>query len=239
MWENVRSISSIAKTQSYQRNLIICVLLYITFYVFGLRLTREKLINVWLKFEMLRRVTKPKHISILPMITVFFYLDCDVNLGLGNYKLSDSSITASSVYNSQYNTSKIRLDRKGWCPLSKTEESWVKIDLLKVGVISDTSSLQEVFYKKIFLEISQNSQENICARVSFLSTGVFLWILRNFWDKFFSQNALDGCFWLEKQSTSTQFSLEKPNETWCLQFTLIWENLHCTKTFLLKYFFII
>ena len=50
--------------------------------------------------------------------------------------------------NSQYNTSKIRLDRKGWCPLSKTEESWVKIDLLKVGVISDTSSLQEVFYKR-------------------------------------------------------------------------------------------
>ena len=89
-----------------------CVLLHITFYVFGLRLTREKLINVWLKFEMLRRVTKPKHISILPMITVFFYLDCDVNLGLGNYKLPDSSITTSSLYNSQYNTSKIRLDRK-------------------------------------------------------------------------------------------------------------------------------
>ena len=125
-----------------------CVLLHITFYVFGLRLTREKLMNVWLIFEMLRRVTRPKHISILPMITVFFYLDCDVNLGLGNYKLPDSSITAGSVYNSQYNTSKIRLDRKGWCPLSKTEESWVKIDLLKVGVISDTSSLQEVFYKR-------------------------------------------------------------------------------------------
>ena len=93
------------------------------------------------------------------MITVLFYLDCDANLGLGNYKLPDSSITASSVHNSQYNTSKIRLDQKGWCPLSKTEESWVKIDLLKVGVISDTSSLQEVFYKKIFLEMSQNSQE--------------------------------------------------------------------------------
>ena len=123
---------------------------------------------------MLRRVTKPKHISILPMITVFFYLDCDVNLGLGNYKLPDSSITAGSVYNSQYNTSKIRLDRKGWCPLSKTEESWVKIDLLKVGVISDTSSLQEVFYKKDIFRNVAKFTGNICARVSFLSTGAFL-----------------------------------------------------------------
>ena len=26
----------------------------------------------------------------------------------------------------------------------------------------------EVFYKKVLLKISQNSQENICARVSFL-----------------------------------------------------------------------
>ena len=43
--------------------------------------------------------------------------------------------------------------------------------------------------KKEFLEISQNSQENTCARLSFLiklqappekETGVFLWILRNF-----------------------------------------------------------
>ena len=40
--------------------------------------------------------------------------------------------------------------------------------------------------KKVFLEISQNSQENICARVSFLinlqilAQVFFLWILRNF-----------------------------------------------------------
>ena len=82
------------------------------------------------------------------MITVFFHLDCDTNLGLGNYKLPNSSITASSVYNSEYDTNKLRLDQKGWCPSSKTEESWVKIDLLKVRVISDRSSLQEVFCKK-------------------------------------------------------------------------------------------
>ena len=28
---------------------------------------------------------------------------------------------------------------------------------------------QEVFYKKVFLKILQNSQENTCARVSFLT----------------------------------------------------------------------
>ena len=43
-----------------------------------------------------------------------------------------------------------------------------------------------VLYKEVFLEILQNSQENTCARVSFLiklqasGTGVFLWILWNF-----------------------------------------------------------
>ena len=41
-------------------------------------------------------------------------------------------------------------------------------------------------FKKVFLEISQNSQENTCVRVSFLiklqvwDPGVFLKILRNF-----------------------------------------------------------
>ena len=44
--------------------------------------------------------------------------------------------------------------------------------------------------KKVLLEISRNSQENTCARVSFLIklqvfswcfTGVFLWIFRNFY----------------------------------------------------------
>ena len=56
--------------------------------------------------------------------------------------------------------------------------------------------IRGVLLKKVFLEISQNSQENSCARVSFLiklqalglqlylkrdpGTGVFLWILRKF-----------------------------------------------------------
>ena len=44
-----------------------------------------------------------------------------------------------------------------------------------------------VLYKKVFLKISQNSQENTCARASSFNiergnfgTGVFLWILGNF-----------------------------------------------------------
>ena len=49
------------------------------------------------------------------------------------------------------------------------------------------SSRPEVSVKKVFLEISQSSHENICARVSFIKSllkrnsgaGVFLWILRN------------------------------------------------------------
>ena len=50
----------------------------------------------------------------------------------------------------------------------------------------------------MFLEISQNSQENTCARVFFLNkvffkkrgsgTGVFLWILRNYLRTLFLQN---------------------------------------------------
>ena len=41
----------------------------------------------------------------------------------------------------------------------------------------------DVLQEKVFLEISQNSQENTCARVPFLrdsGTSVFLWILRDF-----------------------------------------------------------
>ena len=62
-----------------------------------------------------------------------------------------------------------------------------------------------VLWKKVFLEISQNSQENGCARVSFLiklqasgdsGIGVFLWILRNFSEHLFHRTPLSHCFWL-------------------------------------------
>ena len=57
--------------------------------------------------------------------------------------------------------------------------------------------------KQVFLESSQNSQENTCARVSFSiklqasgdsGTGVFLWILRNFLEHLFLQNTSSDCF---------------------------------------------
>ena len=73
--------------------------------------------------------------------------------------------------------------------------------------------------KKVFLEILQNSQENTCARVSFLIKlqvsgcnfislqlywkkrlwlwpGVFLWVLRNFKEHLFLHNTFGGCFWV-------------------------------------------
>ena len=62
--------------------------------------------------------------------------------------------------------------------------------------------------KKVFLEILQNSQENTCARGSFLiklqawacnfisGTGVFLWILRNFKQHLFYRTPPGDCFCL-------------------------------------------
>ena len=65
----------------------------------------------------------------------------------------------------------------------------------------------------LFLEMSQNSRESNFARVSFLiklqgkslqlylkrdrGTGVFLWILRNFWEHLFLQNISGGSFCIE------------------------------------------
>ena len=67
----------------------------------------------------------------------------------------------------------------------------------------EISSRADLFCKNIFLKILQNSQENICVRVSFLIkdkpevwglqlylkigsfTGAFLWILENFKKRFF------------------------------------------------------
>ena len=72
----------------------------------------------------------------------------------------------------------------------------------------------------MFLEISQNLQENTCARVSFLikfqtwglqlywkvsGTGVFLWILRNFQEHLSYSTPLDGCFWRKKKNRKTLY----------------------------------
>ena len=65
-----------------------------------------------------------------------------------------------------------------------------KIILCEIKEVAlNRSSRPEAFCKKMFLKISQNSQENICARYSFLiklhalrdsDIGVFPWILWNF-----------------------------------------------------------
>ena len=72
--------------------------------------------------------------------------------------------------------------------------------------------------EKVFLEISPNSQENTCARDSFLiklqaqglqlylkrisGTGLFLWILRNFQEHVFYRSPPDNCFWTWTSSVS-------------------------------------
>ena len=56
---------------------------------------------------------------------------------------------------------------------------------MKLFILEDSEAVAQRFsVKKEFLEISHNSQENTCARVSFIiklqASGVFLWILWNF-----------------------------------------------------------
>ena len=65
------------------------------------------------------------------------------------------------------------------------------ITLIEENVNVLEAVVRRCFVKQVFLEISQNSQENTCARASLLiklkasvfnfitGTGVFLWILRN------------------------------------------------------------
>ena len=45
------------------------------------------------------------------------------------------------------------------------------------GISIYRSSRAEVFYKKVFLEILENSQENTCARASFFNKVEGLWRL--------------------------------------------------------------
>ena len=71
------------------------------------------------------------------------------------------------------------------------------------------SSHRSFFVKKIFLEILQNSQENNCARVSFLlklqasGTDVFQRILQNFLEHLFYRTSPGDCFYI-----SSYFTLE-------------------------------
>ena len=53
------------------------------------------------------------------------------------------------------------------CQLNGKYVSFPKILILKVILISGRSSHPKVFVKKLFLQNSQNSQYNTCARVFF------------------------------------------------------------------------
>ena len=61
------------------------------------------------------------------------------------------------------------------------------------------SHVKSCSVKNVFLEISQNSPEKICAGVSISiklnGTGVFLWNLRNFLENLFLQKVPGGCFY--------------------------------------------
>ena len=54
----------------------------------------------------------------------------------------------------------------------------------------------------MFLEISQNSQENTYARVSFLIKGVFQWVLRNFQEHLLYRIPLEDCFSKKKKNSA-------------------------------------
>ena len=72
----------------------------------------------------------------------------------------------------------------------------------KIKNILLEAATRGVLWKKVFLKVSQNSQENTCARVFFLIklqatglfSGVFLWILRNLKERLFYRTPLGDCF---------------------------------------------
>ena len=57
------------------------------------------------------------------------------------------------------------------------------------------SSQPEVFRQKGVLKIVQNSEENTLSTGRSAATGVFLWMIQNFWEHLFLQNTSGGCFW--------------------------------------------
>ena len=83
--------------------------------------------------------------------------------------------------------------------------------IFHISAFFRNSVVRRCSVKKMFLKISQNSQENTCARASFSiklqasglqlhlkrdsGTVIFLLILRNFQERLFSQTTSSGCFW--------------------------------------------
>ena len=119
----------------------------------------------------------------------------------------------------------IFLSRISWDTVSGSfHETWNNfMKYFYLSIQHSEAVVQMCSVKKVFLGISQNSQENTCTRVSFLiklqawgqtlffkkvaglkpallskkasGTGVFLWILWNFQEHIFLRNASGGCFW--------------------------------------------
>ena len=85
-----------------------------------------------------------------------------------------------------------------------SQKPWIRL------TFRTEAGVQECSVKKMFLEISQNSQKNTCARVSFSikfqawdlrpETGTLLWVLWNFEEPLFSQSTYGGCWTLSMTS---------------------------------------
>ena len=79
---------------------------------------------------------------------------------------------------------------------------------------SSEAVIQSCSVKKVFLEISQNSQENTCARVSFFNKVAGLRLKKQLWHRCFRVNFT--------KFLRTQFLTEH-------LITLSWENLNCVE----------
>ena len=66
-----------------------------------------------------------------------------------------------------------------------------------------------VLWKKLFLKTLQYLQES-CRPAILLkrssNTGVFLWILQNFWEHLFWRTSADGCFWFFQTAAEHQWA---------------------------------
>ena len=80
--------------------------------------------------------------------------------------------------------------------------------------ISSEAVVRSCSVKKVFLKMLQNSQENTCARVSFLiklqASGVFLWILQHLKNTFFYRTPLVAAsvFYIFVQMAESVYLLE-------------------------------
>ena len=117
---------------------------------------------------------------------------------LWSNKVSTSSSINLICFDQKISTLLIR------APRPDTEINESKSKKTKIGQYlfrSIESSHRRCFIKKVFFEISQNSQENTCDRVSrqqfYLKrgsrAGVFLWILRNLSEHLFHRTSPDDC----------------------------------------------